>query len=117
MNKPDEDEIEVSIFGTGTGECLAVHLGLGKWILIDSCHLSNSKKPLNVSYLTNLGYNLSLSVKLIICTHWHDDHAIGLSDIFNDIDLPIVISAVLQKKEFLRLAYLYQALTNPSNIP
>jgi Metallo-beta-lactamase superfamily. len=114
MNKPDNDEIEVSIFGTGAGECLAIHIGFGKWILIDSCYLSKNKIPLNIDYLKSLEYDLTSSVKLIICTHWHDDHAKGLSEIYKSIDAPIVVSIALQKREFLGLASTYKELNVPS---
>jgi beta-lactamase superfamily II metal-dependent hydrolase len=115
MNKPDDNEIEISIFGTGSGECLAVHIGSGKWILIDSCYLSKNKSPLNINYLESLGLNLRSSIKLIICTHWHDDHTRGLSEIFDAIDAPIVLSVALQQIEFLRLATMYQALRVPTS--
>jgi len=37
-NKPPEaDVVEVSIFGPGKGESVLIHLGNGKWIMIDSC--------------------------------------------------------------------------------
>lgn len=34
---PAADEIEFSLFGPGYGEAVAVHLGDGTWLLIDSC--------------------------------------------------------------------------------
>jgi len=32
-----QDEIEVSVFGPGYGESILVHLGAGKWVIVDSC--------------------------------------------------------------------------------
>ncbi len=112
---PDDDEIEISIFGTGTGECLAIHIGYGRWILIDSCYLSKNKTPLHIEYIKSLGFDLTSSIKLIICSHWHDDHTKGLSGIYDLIDVPIVVSIALKQQEFLRLAAIYQELNVPSS--
>lgn len=32
-NGPDDGEIEVSLFGPGYGEAIAIHLGDGSWFL------------------------------------------------------------------------------------
>ena len=34
---PRTDELEVSLFGPGVGECVIVHLGAGEWMVVDSC--------------------------------------------------------------------------------
>jgi hypothetical protein len=105
MLKPDDDEIEISIFGTGYGECIAVHVGFGNWILIDSCRGEfDSKLPLHLQYLQDIGCNPADVIKLIICTHWHDDHIRGLSEVFKiAVNSPILISDALQKDEFFKL--------------
>jgi hypothetical protein len=33
---PRPDELELSLFGSGIGESLAVHLGNGEWAIVDS---------------------------------------------------------------------------------
>jgi len=105
MPIPNEDEIEVSIFGNGYGECIAVHIGLGKWIIIDSCCAeSDSDLPLHLKYLQYLGVNPANAIKLIICTHWHDDHIKGLSEVFKSAGKSsILISDALKKDEFVKL--------------
>jgi len=35
MQKPEKDEIEVSIFGPGYGECIVIHIGNNEWVVID----------------------------------------------------------------------------------
>ena len=42
---PASDEVELSLFGPGYGEAIAVHVGDGKWILIDSCKEKGTKDP------------------------------------------------------------------------
>lgn len=76
---PAHDEIEVSIFGPGYGEAIAVHVGNNKWILVDSCIDSDTKTPASIQYLNALGLNPADVVRLVVVTHWHDDHVRGLS--------------------------------------
>lgn len=70
---------EITLIGTGGyGECVVVNLGNDNWIIIDSCINPETKSPLSIEYLESIKVNLS-NVKLIICTHWHDDHILGIS--------------------------------------
>jgi len=43
MKQVRPDELEVSVFGPGYGESLAIHLGLGSWIIIDSCRHNQTR--------------------------------------------------------------------------
>lgn len=101
MARPDAhpavNELEVAVFGPGYGESIAIHVGNGDWVLVDSCLHPQSKKPASLEYLESIGVSFS-SVKSIIASHWHDDHVRGLSalvracphaelvisDVFND---------------------------------
>lgn len=40
---PATDEIELTLFGPGYGEAIAVHLGEGAWLLVDPCVRRNIK--------------------------------------------------------------------------
>lgn len=94
---PAHDELEVSVFGPGYGEAIAVHFGNGCWILIDSCIHRESGLPASREYLDSIGVAPEC-VKAIIASHWHDDHVRGIaqlvrhygaaefivSDVFND---------------------------------
>ena len=31
--EPSEDEVEVTLFGKGSGECVVLHLGSGRWTI------------------------------------------------------------------------------------
>lgn len=74
---PAADEVEVTLFGPGFGEAIAVHLGEGSWMLVDSCIDPDSKGPASLTYLDRLNVNPA-NVKAIIASHWHDDHVRGI---------------------------------------
>jgi hypothetical protein len=77
VEPPAPDEAELSAFGPGYGECILVHLGLGEWMMVDSCVRRGNQPALE--YLRSMGVDLSRSVRLVVATHWHDDHVRGIS--------------------------------------
>ncbi len=81
--KPDINFAEVTILGTGGGygESIVIHVGNNEWVIVDSCVAPKSKENLPLKYLSSLGIEVSEKVKLVICTHWHDDHIRGMSEI------------------------------------
>jgi hypothetical protein len=79
LEPPQKDEIEISIFGPGIGECVVLHLGNNDWVIFDSCLDKSSKEPVAFQYLTNFGIPIESAVKMIAVTHWHDDHIRGSS--------------------------------------
>lgn len=101
---PGHDEFEVSLFGPGYGESSVVHLGNGKWLINDSCLSSDKKSPAALLYLSRLGVDVSQDVRIVIASHWHDDHIRGLSQIVNECDgAEFCCSSALQSDEFLAL--------------
>jgi hypothetical protein len=105
---PSDGELEVSIFGPGYGEAIALHVGLGRWILVDSCLEPNSGKPAHLQYLKSLGLDASLAVKLVVVTHWHDDHVQGIGMLVRECkSAEIVVSAALKSPHFSALLDLY----------
>lgn len=109
---PDADEIEVSVFGPGMGEAIALHLGMGRWVLIDSCLDPRTGSPASLSYLRNLDIDPASQVKLVVATHWHADHIRGIGEVLSQChSANVVISAALDKDEFLKLAELYAKRT------
>lgn len=78
---PLDDQLEVSLFGPGVGESLALHLGFGEWIIVDSCHDPKTGQPAALQYLDCLGVDVSRAIKLLVLTHWHDDHIRGAARI------------------------------------
>jgi beta-lactamase superfamily II metal-dependent hydrolase len=109
---PASDELEVSLFGPGYGEAIVLHIGEGKWILVDSCIEPNSKLPASLEYLYNLNVDVENAVKLVVATHWHDDHVRGISTIFDNCkSANIAISSALKVDEFRKLATLSSGQT------
>lgn len=79
---PGPTELEVSVFGPGFGECIVLHLGHGKWAVVDSCLDATSKQPASLQYLDSIGTDPRKSIQLVVATHWHDDHMGGISQVF-----------------------------------
>lgn len=100
---PASDEAEISLFGPGLGEAIAIHAGNGDWILVDSC-FDNDGDPAALAYLTGLGVDLS-NVRCLIATHWDDDHVGGLARTLEACTrATFACSAALRSGEFLVLA-------------
>lgn len=115
---PEKDEIEISIFGGGNsyGESIVAHLGDRLWIIVDSIINPHSGLPIAVEYLNDIGCNLSEEVKLILATHWHDDHIKGLSDIVFRCNKAIfACSSALEKTHFLTLLGKNDLINSPNS--
>lgn len=103
-NRPAVDEVEVSLFGPGFGECIAIHLGDNRWITVDSCTHPFTKRPAVLDYFDLLGVNPAEDVTKVIATHWHDDHVRGLSDLYSACtSADFICSNAVGSKEFLTL--------------
>jgi hypothetical protein len=104
---PEPNEIEVSIFGPGYGECCLIHFG-GGWIVIDSCIDVESDRPAALRYLEAIGVNYAQLVKLIVASHWHDDHIRGLAALVKACEqATFCASSALNTKEFLSVLTAY----------
>jgi beta-lactamase superfamily II metal-dependent hydrolase len=101
---PKPDQIEISLFGPGYGEGLLLHVGDNNWLIVDSSIDPLSKQPTILDYLQEIGVDPSKRVKLVVATHWHDDHIRGLAEIYRRCELAeFVTSAALRSGEFLTL--------------
>lgn len=69
--------VEFTAFGPGYGECLLVHLGDNEWMIVDSC-VEADRVPV-LEYLGAMNVEAAEAVKLVVATHWHDDHVRGIS--------------------------------------
>ena len=100
-NSPESDEIEVNIFGPGYGECVLIHIGNGKWVVVDSC-VDRDSQPVALTYLRSIGSDPSEAVCLIIATHWHDDHIRGMAEMVEACgDATFCCASALGVNEFL----------------
>ena len=98
---PSEDEVEVALLGPGYGESIVVHIGQGTWIIVDSC-INDAGEPLALEYLRAIGVKPHDAVRLIVATHWHDDHIRGIA---KSVDMcrnaEFCCAAALRQDEFL----------------
>lgn len=105
---PADAEIEVSLFGPRYGECVVIHVGSGKWIVVDSCLSPKGDRPIAIQYLAQLGVDVSTQVELIVATHWHDDHVRGLASLVGACTAAnVYCSAALSFREFLEASEIY----------
>ena len=79
--RPRIADVELNLFGPGYGECCVLHMGDNRWVVIDSCIDSKSKRPAALVYLDGLAVDVAECVELIVVTHWHDDHIRGISQV------------------------------------
>lgn len=80
---PAPNELEVTVIGPGFGESIVVHIGDGRWAIIDSCVDTSSTDgyPAPVAYLEALGVDPAQQVDLVVATHWHQDHVRALDSV------------------------------------
>ncbi len=105
---PALDEVEISLFGPGYGECILVHPGDGKWFVIDSCEDPSTHKPVALSYLDKIGVDARSAVQGIVATHWHDDHIRGLGETFRACkEAEFVCSEAINTKQFSEIVMAY----------
>jgi beta-lactamase superfamily II metal-dependent hydrolase len=117
MNElPANDIIEITLIGTGGGygESVVCHLGNRNWIVIDSCIDPRTKECLPLTYLESKGVDISQDIKLIICTHWHNDHILGISKLLEyAASATMCIARANDKTKFLQLVGLdYSKIEN-----
>ena len=102
MEPPDDDELEISIFGRGFGEAIVCHLGDGVWMAIDS--FLDEDIPMASTYLEALGVGTK-AIRSVVLTHWDDDHTRGAADLVSICEPDdIWFSSVLHRKEWFRFA-------------
>jgi beta-lactamase superfamily II metal-dependent hydrolase len=106
---PAKDVIEISLFGPGVGECVVMHLGDGDWIVVDSCLKARGDLPVALAYLSDLGVDVASAVRMVVVTHWHDDHIVGISDVFSRAkSAQLACSAAVDTGDFYTLIRLLQ---------
>ena len=98
---PEHNVMEVTLVGPGYGECIILHIGNGSWVIVDSC-IGVDSRPAALAYFHDMGLNPSEVVRLIVATHWHDDHIRGLGELVEVCDDAIFCCAsALRTQEFL----------------
>ena len=104
MTEPDKNNVQVVVLGNGFGECILVHIGGGKWIIVDSFRIKKNAQPASIEYLSSIGVDVEKNVSAIIATHWHNDHIQGMNETIKVCkSAQIAVSAVLDKNEFFAI--------------
>ena len=113
---PGRGEIEVSIFGTGFGESLAIHVGESHWLVVDSC--LNGDTPAALRYLDALGRESGHVVEVIVVTHWDGDHVNGTETLMERFPRSLfVTSRASASEEFQALMELERRFPNRGRRP
>src|SRR5437870_3908933 len=99
-DKPNPDQLELSLFGPGYGECVVVHLGARKWMVVDSCWDAAADRAVALRYLEGIGVDIATDIVLVVITHWHDDHIQGAASIVRAAgSAEVVCSMALRNEE------------------
>ena len=106
---PSADQIEVTLFGPGYGESALIHLGGGHWIIADSCIDNVTHLPAALSYLETIGIDPGQAVRLVVATHWHNDHIGGMRTVVSRCTSAKFCCAwALPHPEFLSMVRTYE---------
>jgi hypothetical protein len=98
---PAPDQVEVSVFGPGTGECIVVHTGHNRWMVVDSC--MERGQPAALRYLASVGVPTTC-IEHVVVSHWHNDHIRGIAAVFESaVNAEVHCSAALCSDEFKKL--------------
>lgn len=85
-----------------------MHFGGDDWAVVDSCIDITSRRPVALDYLDILDVSPS-AIRLIVATHWHDDHIRGLSEVLRVADKArFVISTAQTSRELTTLVQLVE---------
>lgn len=119
MTKPEHDEFEISLFGPGVGESSVVHIGDGKWVVVDSCKENKASRPIALEYLQSIGVDAAHAVTAILISHWDADHVSGISEIATECKHAIVsLPSAYTHQDFTTYAYArhnYMAIDEDEN--
>lgn len=86
LDAPRKNEAEVTLIGgtSGFGETIVIHIGDGIWIVVDSCTNPINGECAALSYLQDIHVNIKEQLSYVVCTHWHEDHILGLSKLIEE---------------------------------
>ena len=87
---PQPDEIEVSLFGPGFGECIVIHYGDGRWLVVDSC--VDDGKPVALTYFQKIGVDPAAAVSHFVISHFDNDHIGGATELYSACSAAQIVS-------------------------
>lgn len=104
---PPADWIEVSLLGPGYGECAIIHIGDGKWIIVDSYVDRESTIAAPLRYLQDISAAPD-GLYCAVASHWDDDHVRGMAQILEQYpNARFVTASAFAQKDFLKFAIAY----------
>ena len=100
---PRRREFELTLFGPGYGECIVIHAGDDIWVVVDSC-IDEEGAPRALRYLESISVDAAEAVRLIVASHWHDDHMRGMARLVEACEgADFCCAAALCSTEFLKI--------------
>ena len=73
-------------------------------MVVDSCLKEPRGRPIALEYLESVNVDVSRQVKLVVVTHWHDDHIQGVAEVVRaSSSARFACSAALQSREFFEV--------------
>ncbi|MGH9277169.1 MAG: MBL fold metallo-hydrolase [Acidimicrobiales bacterium] len=101
---PEPDEFDLTLLGPNFGESAVVHVGHGRWIVVDSCR--HRKLNLALAYLRHLGLDPADVVERVVVSHWHKDHVDGLSALLRACPKALLVApSAVNVAEVYRMAF------------
>lgn len=98
---PRPEQFEITLLGPGYGESVVLHIGDGSWIIVDSC-IDTPGRARPLQYLESIGVDPTDAVRLVVATHWHDDHIRGMATVVEACrQADFCCAAALCDREFL----------------
>ena len=99
--KPSLQELELSVFGRGFGECIILSCGNNDFIVVDSFVNPETNQPIALDYIKAIGLQPS-AIKQVIVTHWHQDHIEGLVNMLEEIGngVTVILNPIISKDRF-----------------
>lgn len=114
--RPNADQLEISLFGPGYGECLVVHYGNGWWFTVDSCLESDRETPSALAYLRRLGVDPSQCVTHNVVTHPDGDHIGGISTLFSECRSARLVCPIVLAEPDMVSYITFFAQTDPTSL-
>jgi len=104
IEPPKQDEIDIALIGgNGYGESSVIHLGEGKWGIIDALINKDTGRPAALDYLDWLNQPYT-NVAFIVLTHYHRDHSHGILETVKEcVNAKVFIPQAFGGEEFLNL--------------
>jgi len=104
---------EIAICGPGYGESALVCLAPNSWLIVDCCVHHDYEEPTPLAYLRLKGLDPEKVVKMIVISHWHDDHIRGAATLIDRCpNATVVFSSMIRHAEFTHLVAAYYSKYN-----